>query len=182
MLRGIICYLLISIKMYVMFVTSTSNNTIYYYRPLYTIYHIVNIKNSIFHPCHSLPPRLLLTYIFIYLFIHHDHAINAVVLVTICVIRWGWRHYSQFACRHQASEGGTNSEEENAKLKKAANLLQQRKMLQRNLRNLQQHTLSREILASQYLYLNWGGEGCTNTTISFMVLFRCLISFNIIFM
>ena len=53
-----------------------------------------------------------------------------------------------FIYRHQASEGGANSEEESAKLKKAANLLQQRKMLQRNLRNLQQHTLSREILAS----------------------------------
>ena len=51
--------------------------------------------------------------------------------------------------RHQASDGGGTSAEESAKVKKAANLLQQRKMLQRNLRNLQQHTLSREILSSE---------------------------------
>uniref|UniRef100_X1ZYE5 DMA domain-containing protein n=1 Tax=Capitella teleta TaxID=283909 RepID=X1ZYE5_CAPTE len=49
--------------------------------------------------------------------------------------------------RHQATDGA-NTAENSAKVKKAANLLQQRKMLQRNLRNLQQHTLSRDILAT----------------------------------
>jgi len=48
--------------------------------------------------------------------------------------------------RHQATEG--NTEVGKAKVKTAASLLQQRKMLQRNLRNLQQHTLSREILTA----------------------------------
>ncbi|XP_050400861.1 doublesex- and mab-3-related transcription factor 2, partial [Patella vulgata] len=46
--------------------------------------------------------------------------------------------------RHQASDmtGALK-----AKVKNASNLLQQRKLLQRNLRSLQQHSLSREILA-----------------------------------
>ncbi|XP_064625288.1 doublesex- and mab-3-related transcription factor 2-like [Lineus longissimus] len=46
--------------------------------------------------------------------------------------------------RHQANE--TSSQTGKAKAKNAAALLQQRKILQRNLRHLQQHTLSREIL------------------------------------
>ena len=53
-----------------------------------------------------------------------------------------------FHFRQQAQDGG-NSEANKEKVKNAANLLQQRKMLQRNLRNLQQHTLSREILAGK---------------------------------
>ena len=59
-------------------------------------------------------------------------------------------------CRHQASESNTEDGEEKAnkqaKIKNAANLLQQRKMLQRNLRNLQQHTLSREILSGKIIF------------------------------
>ncbi|CAG5132431.1 unnamed protein product, partial [Candidula unifasciata] len=46
---------------------------------------------------------------------------------------------------HQASEMTSALK---AKVKSAATLLQQRKMLQRNLRSLQQHSLSREILSS----------------------------------
>ena len=43
-----------------------------------------------------------------------------------------------------------------AKVKNAANLLQQRKLLQRNLRSLQQHSLSRDILAGtiSFVYAN----------------------------
>ncbi|XP_059151620.1 doublesex- and mab-3-related transcription factor 2-like [Physella acuta] len=47
--------------------------------------------------------------------------------------------------RHQASEMTSALK---AKVKSAATLLQQRKMLQRNLRSLQQHSLSREILSN----------------------------------
>ncbi|XP_041359971.1 doublesex- and mab-3-related transcription factor 2-like [Gigantopelta aegis] len=47
--------------------------------------------------------------------------------------------------RHQATE---MSGAMKAKVKNAANLLQQRKLLQRNLRSLQQHSLSRDILTS----------------------------------
>eukprot|EP00106_Octopus_bimaculoides_P016614 XP_014784056.1 PREDICTED: uncharacterized protein LOC106879133 [Octopus bimaculoides] len=47
--------------------------------------------------------------------------------------------------RHQATEANNNMKN---KGKNAANVLQQRKLLHRNLRNLQQHTLSREILSS----------------------------------
>ncbi|RUS73832.1 hypothetical protein EGW08_018400 [Elysia chlorotica] len=46
---------------------------------------------------------------------------------------------------HQASEMTSVLK---AKVKSAASLLQQRKLLQRNLRNLQQHSLSREILSN----------------------------------
>lgn len=46
--------------------------------------------------------------------------------------------------RHQASEGG----DANAKVKRVASLLQQRKLLQRHLRSIQQHALSRDIIAS----------------------------------
>ena len=52
-----------------------------------------------------------------------------------------------FCCRHQATEVNSNLKN---KVKNAASILQQRKLLQRNLRNLQQHTLSREILTSKY--------------------------------
>ncbi|PVD23040.1 hypothetical protein C0Q70_16302 [Pomacea canaliculata] len=44
--------------------------------------------------------------------------------------------------------GDRNVERLKAKVKNAATLLQQRKLLQRNLRALQQHSLSREILAA----------------------------------
>lgn len=47
--------------------------------------------------------------------------------------------------RHQASEGG----DANAKVKRVASLLQQRKLLQRHLRSIQQHALSRDIIASK---------------------------------
>ncbi|KAH9488287.1 hypothetical protein Btru_063825 [Bulinus truncatus] len=52
---------------------------------------------------------------------------------------------SSTVSRHQASEM-TNALK--AKVKSAATLLQQRKILQRNLRSLQQHSLSREILSN----------------------------------
>lgn len=47
--------------------------------------------------------------------------------------------------RHQATEVSNTLK---TKVKNATSILQQRKLLQRNLRNLQQHTLSREILSS----------------------------------
>jgi len=54
--------------------------------------------------------------------------------------------------RHQASESSTMDssvdEERDVKLKKALTLLQQRKQLQRNLRALQQQTMSRELTSS----------------------------------
>ena len=66
--------------------------------------------------------------------------------------------------RHQASESNTEDGEEKAnkqaKIKNAANLLQQRKMLQRNLRNLQQHTLSREILSGKISFSKFNEKHC----------------------
>jgi len=52
--------------------------------------------------------------------------------------------------RHQASESsaveaGAGDDERDRRLKKAMNLLQQRKQLQRNLRTLQQRTISTEL-------------------------------------
>ena len=88
------------------------------------------------------------------------------------ILEWNWlpiqffllkknhilRKWTLSIYRHQASESNTEDSEEKAnkqaKIKNAANLLQQRKMLQRNLRNLQQHTLSREILSGRYNLVN----------------------------
>ena len=69
----------------------------------------------------------------------------------------------RFACvdgRHQASDGSAegkeDAQEQSAKLKKAENALRQRKLLQRHLRHLQQHTWSKDILAgAQYVIFGW---------------------------
>ena len=57
-------------------------------------------------------------------------------------------------CSHQTSDASTEdkkeTEEQSAKLKKAENALRQRKLLQRHLRHLQQHTWSKDILAGAY--------------------------------
>jgi len=54
--------------------------------------------------------------------------------------------------RHQASENSTSypggDDEKDLRLKKAMTLLQQRKQLQRDLRSLQQQTISRELMSS----------------------------------
>ena len=52
--------------------------------------------------------------------------------------------------RHQASEGGDS----NVKMKRVASLLQQRKVLQRHLRSIQQHALSQDIIASMSLLVS----------------------------
>lgn len=62
--------------------------------------------------------------------------------------------FNHFVCgvdRHQASEGG----DANAKVKRVASLLQQRKLLQRHLRSIQQHALSRDIIASKLSHTNY---------------------------
>ena len=77
--------------------------------------------------------------------------------------------------RHQATDGA--SSENSAKVKKAASLLQQRKILQRNLRNLQQHTLSREILASE-LQLN--NSSSVSVVVCFVCVYVCFVDVRLL--
>lgn len=108
---------------------------------------------------------------------------HVIIMMNIDIVLVVLMMVSLFLCyRHQASEMTSALK---AKVKSAATLLQQRKLLQRNLRSLQQHSLSREILSSEYTSRSIVVSNCYSKIIVYtyswgnlipIAVFSCLIA------